>query len=133
MPGIQEAIQIVVVLAGVLAAFAFLIAVETAQRHEITEHEEELSSDFFFVGVVCIVAAVTGIIYFISIGRDADEQYLPILFFIYLAGAIAYFVLSARLLIVASINTRHVHSRMTQAINFLIVAFIVAVLASILG
>jgi uncharacterized membrane protein len=131
--GTEDAIRLGIVLAGILAAFAFTIGAETAQRHELTEHEEELSSDFFFVGVICLVAAITGVIYFVSIGRDADEQYLPALFFLYLLGGIAYFVLSVRLLILASINTRHVHSRLTQSVNFLVVGIVVAVLASILG
>ena len=133
MVGPEEAIRLGVVLASILAAFAFTIGAETAQRHDISEHEEELSGDFFFVGVICVVAAATGIIYFISIGSDADERFLPGLFFIYLLGGAAYFVVSVRLLILASINTRQVQGRLAQAVNFLVIGFVVAVIASVLG
>jgi uncharacterized membrane protein len=133
VPGTAEAIQLGIVLASVLGAFAFLIAAETAQKHEITEHEEELAGDFFFVGIVCVVAAVTGIVYFISIGRDADQRFLPALFFLYLVGGIAYFVVSLRLLVLASISTRQVQSRLSQGINLLLIAVVLAVLASIFG
>ena len=63
----EEGIRLGTILASILAGFALFIAAETAQRHEMSQHEEELAGDLFFSGVVSLVAAGTGIVYFVAL------------------------------------------------------------------
>ena len=133
MVPMEEGIRLGTILASILAAVALYMSAETAQRHEMSEHEEELAGDLFFSGIVSLVAAATGIVYFVALGHDADEQILPGLFFLYLIASVLFLVFSVRLVILASIETKHVRDRLSQSIVFLALSVIVAVIAAIVG
>ncbi|MFN8591655.1 MAG: hypothetical protein U0031_09375 [Thermomicrobiales bacterium] len=129
--GIVDAVRLGTLLAGILAAISFAIAVQTAEHHDFSEEQEELAGDFFFVGIVCLVAAITGIVYFINLGRSADLEMLPLLFFFYLLAAMLYFLFCMRLVILMNIATHHVRERLGQGLIFLILAVIIAIFVGI--
>ena len=90
----SEVISQGIVLLGVLAGFAFVIAAEIVLRDPKPEKLERIASNFFMVGLVSLVTVEVGIVY-LALAGQPEKQESPARIFVFgLAACGVIFVLA---------------------------------------